>query len=199
MITNEFWEYVKKHPIFKPKEVTCFGIKRVELSRLVDYGKIQKIGSGLYSIADIEYSENNTLLEVLKKIPSAVLSLLSALQFHGITTQNPHEIWITVKNRTWIPQIDNLNVNITRVDEKIYMRDIETHKVYNTEIKVYSIARTCADCFKFRNKVGLDIAIEALRETIHKKRATIDEIAMAAKYCRVFYIIRPYLEAIVSS
>ena len=124
MISNEFWEYAKKHSIFKPKEVATFGLKRVELARLVKSGKIQKISRGLYSFTNIENTENTTVYEVQKRIPSAVISHLSALQFHRITTQNPHEIWVTVKNRTWIPQIDNLYINITRVNEKIYMKDI---------------------------------------------------------------------------
>jgi predicted transcriptional regulator of viral defense system len=199
MITKAFWDYIKKNPIFKPNEVTSFGIKRTELERLVISGKILKIGRGLYSNKDREFTENMMVLELMKRMPSAVLSHLSALQFHGVTTQNPHGVWVTVKNRTWIPRIENPDVNITRVNERIYARDIEIHKIDGMDIKIYSLARTCADCFKFRNKVGIDVAIEALKEIIRKRKATIDELTVAAKYCRVVRIIRPYLEAIIAS
>ena len=199
MVSDKFWEYTQKHSIFKPKDVESFGLKRIELSRLVSSGKILKISHGLYSIPGIEYNENTSIIEVFKRIPKAVLSHLSALQFHGITTQLPHEIWVTVRNKTWIPKIDNLNIVVTRINEKNFNRDVEIHEIDNMNIKVYSIARTCSDCFKSRNKLGLDIAIEALKETILQKKASVSEIVNAAKYCRTFLLMKPYIEAIVST
>jgi predicted transcriptional regulator of viral defense system len=187
----------KKKGIISNKDVEKAGIPREYIYRLCDDDILRKLDRGLYMLRDSPISEQFNLLEVVKKIPHGVISLISALNYHQLTTQIPHEIWITIKRGSWNPDFEYPKINITFASEKVFHYGIQEHIIDQTKVKIYSPAKTVVDCLKFRNKVGLDIAIEALKEVLRKKSACVDELMEAAKVCRVTKIILPYLEALV--
>jgi len=136
---------------------------------------------------------------VQRRVPNGVFCLLSALVFHQFTTQNPHELWIAIPNKAWRPQVDYPPVRYITMSGEALDNGIETHCIDGVDIRVYSAAKTVADCFKFRNRVGLDVAIEALKEGWRHKKFTIDELMRFAEICRVTKVIQPYAETIVHS
>jgi predicted transcriptional regulator of viral defense system len=142
-------------------------------------------------------SESISLAEVAKRIPNAAVCLISALQFHNLTTQIAPRVWIAIENKKWEPTFDYPPLGIVRLTGRAFSFGVEVHEVNRITVKIYSPAKTVADCFKFRNKIGLDVAMEALRETWRSRRATIDELWEAAKVCRIANVMRPYLEAII--
>jgi len=178
-------------------DVEAVGISRNHLYELCKAGKIERSARGLYRIPGALSTEHGVLIEVAKRVPKGVICLLSALRFHDLTTQNPHEVWITVPRGGWRPQMDYPLLNLTYVSGESYAFGIREHIVQGIAIKVYTPAKTVADCFKFRNKVGLDVAIEALREVWRSRLTSMDELTEAANVCRVFTVMRPYLEATV--
>ncbi len=182
--------------IIRPRDVEAVGIPRAYLSMLCKSGQLERRSRGLYVRTDAPVSQNYALEEVAKRVPSAVFSLLSALSFHDIGTQSPHVIWISVPKSTWKPTIE-YPLNITYLTGAAYSFGIQEHIENGVVLKVYSPAKTVADCFKFRNKVGLDVALEALKETWRDRKATADELVAAAKACRMYNVMRPYMEAIV--
>lgn len=187
----------RKMGVFTPSDVENADVPREYLYRLFRSGKVEKIGRGMYGLPGSNISEHHSLIEVAKKIPGSVISLISALHFHNLTTQLPNEVWVTLEKSSWTPKIDYPPINFTFVSGKAFSHGVQKHIIDGIPVKVYSPAKTVADCFKFRNKIGLDVAIEALKESWRENKVTMDEIAKASKVCRVSNIIRPYLEAIV--
>ncbi|MGI6393460.1 MAG: type IV toxin-antitoxin system AbiEi family antitoxin domain-containing protein [bacterium] len=188
---------VKKKGMVTASDLEKIGVYRNLIYEMHNEGLLVRQSRGIYSASDMEFSEHLSLIEISKRSPDSVICLISALFFHGATTQLPHEVWIAVKRGSWIPRYDSPPVNVTIVSGNAYDFGIEKHKINGIEIKVYSIAKTVADCFKFRNKIGLDVAIEALKEVIISRKATVDEIMEAAQICRVSSVIRPYIEAVI--
>ncbi len=141
-------------------------------------------------------SEHISLLEVNCRVPKAVICLLSALKFHEIGTQVPNEIWIAIDVKAWAPKIDSPAVRIVRFSGNALHFGIQQKKINGLKIRVFSPAKTVADCFKFRNKIGTDVALEALRDCYRKRKASMDELWEAAKVCRVANVMRPYLESL---
>jgi predicted transcriptional regulator of viral defense system len=172
------------------------GIPNNYLTRLVKSGQIQKLGRGIYATETLPASEHISLLEVSCKAPKAVICLLSALRFHAIGTQNPHEIWIAIDVKAWTPRIDSPAVHIARFSGEALNFGIEKRRISGLELQVFSPAKTVADCFKFRNKIGVDVALEALRDCYRQKKASMEELWEAAKICRVANVMRPYLESL---
>jgi predicted transcriptional regulator of viral defense system len=189
-------ELAKQMGIIRPRDVEAEGIPREYLLRLLRRGDLTRVGRGLYALPETLTSESIFLAEVAKRVPSAVVCLLSALQFHDLTTQIPHRVWIAIENKSWRPAFDYPPLEVVRLSGRAFNFGIEEYKVDRVPVKIYRPAKTVADCFKFRNKIGLDVALEALRETWRSRKATMDEIWEAAKVCRVANVIRPYLEAI---
>jgi predicted transcriptional regulator of viral defense system len=186
----------KQMGIIRPRDVEAAGIFREYLLRLHRKGDLTRVGRGLYSLPDSLTSESLTLAEVAKRVPNAVVCLLSALQFHNLTTQVPGRVWIAIEGRKWKPKFDYPPLEVVRFSGHAFNFGVESHEVDHILVKVYSPAKTVADCFKFRNKIGLDVALEALRETWRSRKGTMDELWEAAKACRVGNVMRPYLEAI---
>lgn len=178
------------------RDVENLGLPRTYLYRLCEKGMLTKVGHGLYSLPEPAATEHLALVEVSKRVPKAVICLVSALSFHGITTQIPHEVWIAVQRGSWQPDFDYPPLNVTHVSGPAFSFGVETHRLSGVAVNVYNPAKTVVDCFKFRNKVGLDVVIEALREVWRTRKATMDELVRAAEVCRVSRVIRPYLEAI---
>jgi predicted transcriptional regulator of viral defense system len=188
--------YVSQQGIVRPRDIEAIGLPREYLLRLHRQGKVLRSGRGLYSLPDAAITERHSYAEVARRVPGSVFCLLSALAFHEITTQNPASVWIALPNGARRPAISTPSLRVVRLSGPSLTEGIENHKVEGVPIRVYSVAKTVADCFKFRNKVGLDVAIEALKDALLQKKATVNEIYRYAKVCRVSNVIRPYMEAL---
>ena len=182
--------------VLQPKDFERLRIHPQEISRLVAKGQLIRVGRGRYVLPQAEHSENLGLALVAAAVPQSVICLLSALRFHGIGTQAPHDVWIAVKQGAARPRLDYPPVRVTLVSGPAFTFGVKRHHVDGVPVRIYSPAKTVVDCFKFRNKIGLDVALEALREALRAKRCTREELWAAAKVCRVSTVIRPYLEAI---
>ncbi len=194
---DKILKFIEKNQIVRPKDVEAIGVSGVYLNKLYHEGFLERPSRGVYTLKDAEIDQNQTALEVCKRIPKGVICLLSALQFHELTTQLPFEVWIAIDARDHPPQGDLPPVRIFRFSKAAFEYGIERHKFRSLIVNVYSPAKTVADCFKYRNKIGTDVAIEALRNAWWKKKASIDELYAAAKVCRVANVMRPYLESLV--
>ncbi len=166
------------------------------LIRLHQAGKLHRLGRGLYALPDADVTEHQTLMEVCQRVPKAVLCLLSALQFHEIGTQLPHQVWIALPEGTQAPALSYPPLRITRLRGAAYSDGIQTVADHGAPIRVYSAAKTVTDCFKFRNKIGLDVALEALKDAWRSRKVTMDELGHFAKINRVERVMQPYLEAV---
>lgn len=181
--------------IFRAQDFTGRGFPREYLRRLAQRGEINQVGRGLYSYRTFEGGEHQTLVEVAKRVPGGVVCLLSALAFHGIGTQAPHAVWLALPRGHRLPRVHELLVRLRTFSQASYAAGIEKHALPGGTVRVYSPAKTVVDCFKFRNKIGIDICIEALADCLRRKRATLPELERHAILCRVDRVIRPYLEA----
>jgi predicted transcriptional regulator of viral defense system len=184
--------------MLRPRDLQARGIPRVYLQLLHERGLIQRSGRGVYFRADGDITEHHALAEACKRVPNGVICLLSALRFHNLTTQNPHFVWMAIGTKAYRPRVDYPRLHIVRASGAAFSAGIEDHLVEGVTVRVYDAAKTVADCFKFRNKIGMDVALEALRECVRERRSTVDELMYYAEICRVANVIRPYMEVLVS-
>jgi predicted transcriptional regulator of viral defense system len=194
--TERVIELIRRAGIFRPRDLDPHGIPREYLMRLYRTGVVQRVGRGLYTLADAEIREHHSLAEVCKRIPHGVICLLSALRFHGLTTQAPFEVWMAIDFKARKPKADGLSLRIVRFSGDSLRSGIEEHLIQGVKIKVYNPAKTVADCFEYRNKIGLDVALEALRDCWRERRCTMDDLWHYAKICRVANVMRPYMESL---
>ena len=173
---QKIMHYVGQHGIVRPRDIEAIGLPREYLLRLHRQGKIVRSGRGLYSLPDATITERHSYAEAARRVPGSIFCLLSALAFHEITTQSPASVWIALPQGARRPTISSLSLRVVRLSGASLTEGIEKHKVEGVPIRVYSVAKTVADCFKFRNKIGLDVAIEALKDSLGQKKATINEI-----------------------
>lgn len=186
----------RERQVVRPRDLRAGRIPRVYLSRLVDRGLLLRTGRGIYSLPDAEITELHDFAEASRQVPNGVICLLSALRFHGLTTQNPFEVWMAIGESKWMPRIEYPAVRFVRFSGVALVYGVEQHEIEGTAVRVYDPAKTVADCFKYRNKIGLDVALEALRDCWRQRRATMDAMWAAAKVCRVANVMRPYLESL---
>ena len=189
-------ELARHRRVLRAADVREQGWSPQLLIRLHQAGKLHRLGRGLYGLPDAEITEHQTLIEVCQRVPKAVLCLLSALQFHEIGTQLPHEVWIALPEGTQAPALSYPKLRITRLRGAAYSDGIQTVTEQGVPIRVYSAAKTLTDCFKFRNKIGLDVALEALKDAWRSRKVTMDELSHFAKINRVERVMQPYLEAV---
>jgi predicted transcriptional regulator of viral defense system len=189
-------QLAQRKGLLRPNDLAALGIPRIYLTRLTAAGQLIKASRGLYRLAEASLSENDGLAIVAARAPHAVFCLLTALQFHGLTTQLPRQVWIALPKGSHVPTMDYPPVKLIQYSGDAFTQGIETHRVDQVDIRVYSIAKTVADCFKHRNKIGLDVALEALKDARSQKKASADDLWRYAKICRVANVMRPYLEAI---
>lgn len=189
---------VRKLGVLRPRDLTRYGIAREYLTRLTQQGLLMRVGRGLYMLPDTELTEQHSLAEAAKRVPGGVVCLLSALRFHELTTQAPFEVWLALPATARTPRPDSLPLRVMRFSQEALNEGIEEHIIEGVLVRVYSPAKTVADCFKFRNKIGLDVALEALRETWRAHRATLDDLWRYAEVCHVTTVMRPYLESLIS-
>lgn len=195
-MVEQLWEFVQEKRLITPREVERIGIPREYLLRLHRQGKLLRIDRGIYTLPDAAATEYRSLAEVAKRLPKAVVCLLSALTFHGVTTQNPFQVWVAIDRKARRPRITSPSVRIIRFSGRALTAGIEQHSIEGVPVRLYSAAKTVADCFKYRNKIGLDVAIEALKDTVKQRKATIHDIYKYAQICRVSNVIRPYIESL---
>ena len=165
---------------------------------MVASGRLLRLGRGLYAAPGYEPGEHQSLVAVAKRAPKVVFCLLTALRFHDLTMQAPHEVWIAIGNKAHPPRLDYPPLRVVRYSAESLSAGVEQHTVESTVIRVTSVAKTVADCFKFRNRIGLEAALEALREARRSKKASPDELWRYARVNRVANVIRPYLEAVAA-
>lgn len=192
---DKILQLFKRMEILRPRDLVAIDISGSYLNVLASQGVLQRQSRGLYTLPDSRSSEFRSIVEACKLSPNSTVCLLSALRIHDLTTQSPHEVWLAIGQKDRKPQIAYPPIRVVRFSVASRKFGVEKRKIEGVPIHVYSAAKTVADCFKFRNKIGLDVAIEALRDCRESKKATVDEIWKAAKVCRMANVIRPYLEA----
>jgi predicted transcriptional regulator of viral defense system len=171
------------------------GISRVALGRLAKAGDLERIGRGVYALPRAKVTEHHTLVQAAVRVPHGVICLLSALRFHEMTTQSPHEVWMAIGVKARKPTVGWPSLRIVRFSGTAFTFGIEKHVIENVTVRITSREKTVADCFKYRNKLGLDVALEALRDYLRSRRRSVDALMEAAAASRVQNVIRPYLEA----
>jgi predicted transcriptional regulator of viral defense system len=187
----------KRQPLVRPRDVEARGIARESLLRLYRQGFLVRQARGIYALPESPVTEHHSLAITSKRTPGGVICLLSSLRFHGLTTQDPHEVWMAVDFKAHKPSAASPALRVVRFSGPARLEGIEHHTLEGVRVPIYSAAKTVADCFKYRNKLGVDIAIEALRDVLRSRKATVDQIHHFAKVCRVANVIRPYLESAV--
>ena len=194
-VTKKVLGLLKERGGLRSLDLAKLGISREMLRYLYKRGLIERAGRGLYRLGG-QMEEHRTLIEASNLVPKGVVCLLSALRFHEIGTQEPYEVWMALLNSAWRPRIKSLCLRFVYPSGKAFSEGIEVHDFPGGRIRVYNPAKTVADTFKFRNKIGLDVAIEALRDCLRSHKATRDELWHYAKICRVQKIMKPYIEAL---
>lgn len=182
----------------RSRELVEAGIARVQLSRMVASGELVRLSRGLYTLPERMGADvDEGVLVVAERITDVRLCLLTALRLHGLTTQSPFEVWIAIGNKDRVPRLDWPVLRVVRYSGEALDAGLEVRTVGGRDVQVTNAAKTVADCFKFRNLVGLDVAIEALKDVLRARAATVDDLWKYARICRVAKLMRPYLDALV--
>jgi len=187
-----------RRKLLRAEDVVAQGYSPQILRNLHREGKLERCARGVYALPDAPLHQHHMLGIVCMRVPKAVICLLSALELHGIGTQLPHEIWIALPEGTPAPTLEWPRLRLVRMRGDAYARGIQTRIEDGLAIRVYDVAKTIADCYKFRNKVGLDVALEASKEAWHENKMRLEDLHRYAKIDRVENVMRPYLEAIVT-
>jgi predicted transcriptional regulator of viral defense system len=191
-------EWIRRLGVARPGDLEAHGIPRAAIYRLLRQGQVERTGRGLYVARDHEPTESHSLAQIAKRVPGGVICLISALQFHALTTQIAHEVWIAIPEKARRPRIEYPPLRVMRFSEAALSAGAQVHRIEGVPVRITSVAKTVADCFKYRNTIGLDVALEALRDAWRARKVTMDEIDRFARVCRVQRVMRPYLEALVA-
>jgi predicted transcriptional regulator of viral defense system len=194
--THQVLKLAKRAGVLRPRDLDAQRIPRAYLSRMLTSGLLERVGRGLYVPAGGGFKEHRSLVEASKRVPKGVICLLSALRYHNLTTQAPREVWLAIGEKAWRPRLSSPPLRIVRFSNRALREGAEVHQIEGVTVRVFNPAKTVADCFKYRNKIGLDVALEALRECWRARRCTMDDLWRYAKICRVQNVMRPYLEAL---
>jgi predicted transcriptional regulator of viral defense system len=187
-----------KRTLLRARDVTQLGLPTIALTRLVQAGKLERVARGLYGLPGAAISEHRSLAEVSARVPKGVVCLLSALRVHEIGTQAPHEAWIAIPPHMVSPRLDQPAIRVVRMSDEALAEGVDRLNIDGVDVPVFNAARTIVDCFRFRNKIGLDVALEALRDGWTQRKFTLDDLWRHAKRGRVANVMRPYIEAITS-
>ncbi len=180
------------------RAVSRAGIHTQELTRLVTDGVLERVGRGRYRSADAEITEHHGLVLAAAAAPGGVICMLSALAFHGIGSQLPAEVWLAIERGQRAPQAATLRLRVVRFSGPAFSEGMRIHRIEGQRVRIYSVAKTIADLFKARNRVGLDVTVEALREAWRDRRFKMADLDRAARACRVERVMRPYVEGVVA-
>ena len=191
---DELLTLARQEGLLRSRDLQARGISREYLHRLTERGQLERTERGLYALPEATLTEYHSLAEVAKRVPHAIICLLSALEFHELTTQAPFQVWLAIDPKAYRPSFAYPPLRVVRFSGEALTYGTELHVIEQVPVRITTPAKTVADCFKYRHKLGLDVALEALHETWHKRRTTIEELEEAAKVCRVTKAMRPYLE-----
>jgi len=194
-IADRVLALARRAGVLRVRDLTARGLDPVYLRRLCRQGRLVRTGRGLYVPADAELSAHHSLAEAAKRLPRGVICLLSALRFHEIGTQAPREVWVAIDQRAARPRASAPPLRVVRFSGTALTSGVERRLIDGVPVRIYNPAKTVADCFKYRNKIGLDAALEALRDCLRRRKASADDLWRYAKVCRVANVMRPYLEA----
>ena len=183
--------------VLRTSEAIRLGIHPRTLYAMRDAGVLECLSRGLYRIADLPHLSNPDLVAVALKVPTGVICLISALAYHELTTQIPHEVYLALPRGAEPPRLDHPPIRIFWFTGKAFAEGIDTHEVDGVPVRIYGVEKTLTDCFKYRNKIGLDTAVEALKGYVSGRRIDIDKLMVYARICRVEKVMRPYLEALL--
>jgi predicted transcriptional regulator of viral defense system len=186
----------KKRPILRAAEAARLGLHTQLLTRLVAEGALERVGRGRYRSPKAHISEHHGLALTAAAVPRGVVCLLSALTFHGIGTQNPSEVWMAIDRGARAPKVGWPPLHLVRFSGRALSEGVEDHRIEGESVRVYKLAKTIADCFKYRNKIGMEVVLEALKDAWNHRRVRIGELEAYARVCRVERVMRPYLEAL---
>jgi predicted transcriptional regulator of viral defense system len=189
-------ELASRYALLRTRDFERFGVPRYSLGAMVEQGHWERCGHGLYRSLRRDPHPHHSLVEVASRAPRGVVCLLSALRFHELTTERSSEVWLALPRNCWRPEMETVPLRILRFSGLAYEEGIEVHRIEGVDVRVYSVAKTIADCFKFRNQLGISVAIEALRDGWRTRKVDSEELWRCAKACRVSNVIRPYLEAV---
>jgi predicted transcriptional regulator of viral defense system len=181
---------------FRPRDLEPLGVSFQQLKKLVAEGSVEKVADGLYRLSDIEPTELETIAMVASAVPNGIVCLLTALRIHEIGTQSPHEVWIALDRKSRKPTRLPTKVRIVRFSGAMLTYGVVSRPILGVSVSITSPARTVVDCFRYRNKIGIDVAMEALRDAVRSRKATVDEISRAAEVCRARTVMKTYLEAL---
>jgi predicted transcriptional regulator of viral defense system len=195
-VEHEALLVIRRLGVVRAADLAAHGIPRWRLYQLVGEGEVVRQARGIYVAADHVYTADHTLVQVAKRVPGSVICLLTALRFHDLTTQLPAEVWIALPEKARKPRLDYPRLRVTRFSGMALTEGIETHRIEGVDVRTYSAAKTVADCFKYRNKVGIDVAVEALRDFSRRHRGGATDLARFARICRVTRVMQPYLDSI---
>jgi predicted transcriptional regulator of viral defense system len=187
---------LRKLGIARSRDLEHAGVTRTQIRRLVECGQIERVARGLYRLPGAVRDERSDLAEAARRVPAGIVCLLSALRFHGLTTQNPFEIWMAIDRKAWRPRLEHPPLRLVYLSGESFEVGIEEHDVGGVTVRVFSAAKTVADCFKFRNKIGTDVAVEALRDFRRRHPKALEDVWRYAVADRVTRVIQPYLEGL---
>lgn len=187
-----------QHSLLRARNLAEHGLPTMALSRLVATGKLERIARGVYSLPGRTLSEHRSLAEVALRVPQGYLCLLSALRVHGIGTQAPFEVWIAIPRNSPTPRLDQPALRAIRMSGPALSEGVEPMQIDGVSVPVFNAAKTIADCFKFRNRIGLDVALEALHDGWSRRKVTVDALWHYATINRVANVMRPYLESVTT-
>ncbi|OFX01158.1 MAG: transcriptional regulator [Alphaproteobacteria bacterium RIFCSPHIGHO2_12_FULL_63_12] len=185
--------------ILRLSELKDAGVTAATVSRMERDGEVIRLARGLYQLPDAKLSANHSLAEAAKRLPKGVVCLVSALAFHGLTDQLPRTVWMAIGRNDWTPKSGDVPIRVLRFSDDLLMESVESHVIEDVSVKVFGVAKTVADCFRHRGKIGLSVALEGLQEALRQRKATPAEIANAADTGGVSTVVRPYLEALTAN
>ena len=192
-------DFLEAHGIVRLAELRSVGVTAATVSRMERDGEVIRLARGLYQLPDAPLEAGHSLAEAAKRLPKGIVCLVSALAFHGLTDQLPKKAWLAIGKKDWAPRSDGMPIRVVRFTESLLAESVETHMIESVPVKVFGVAKTVADCFRHRSKVGLSVAIEGLQEALRQRKATPAEIAHQAEHGGVSTVIRPYLEALTAN
>jgi predicted transcriptional regulator of viral defense system len=189
-------QVIRRLGVVRAADLEAHGIPRWRLYQLQREGEVERQARGVYVARNHPLTADHTLAQVAKRVPSGVICLLTALRFHELTTQLPAEVWLALPGKARRPHLDYPRLSVVRFSGPALTEGVESHRIEGVEVRIYSAAKTVADCFKYRNKIGIDVAVEALRDFSRRQRGGATALAHFAQICRVTRVMQPYLDAI---
>lgn len=191
--------YLRQHGIARMSELVKTGVTAATVGRLVRQGTVERLGRGLYQLADAPLDANHSLAEAAKRVPKGVVCLTSALAFHGLTDQMPHRVWIAIGHRDWRPNLSHTPLRILRLAPHLLTLGVETHAIENVPVRIFNVPKSVTDMFRNRRALGTEAAVQALKEALRQRKTTPAELADYAMRTGAWRTLKPYLEALTAS